>query len=235
MISDATLDLIHEWMPELLAAAAQTLQMTALAYALAVVAGLFVALGEMSRKRWLARTCRIYIEFVRGTPTLTQLFLIYFGLPAFGITLPSFGAAVVALGLHYAAYMSEIYRAGIAAVDVGQGEAASAVGMTRAESMRHIVLPQAVRVILPPMGNSLVSLLKDTSVASLIAAPELMMRADDLTSEYYMPMQIYLITGVMYFVMAFPLSMGVRWLERSMSRRRITPRRPWRRAAIGLS
>ena len=219
------LDLIREWLPELLAAAVQTLRMTALAYGLALVAGLAIALGEMSRRRSLARACRIYIEFVRGTPTLTQLFLIYFGLPAFGIALPGFGAAVVALGLHYAAYMSETYRAGIAAVDGGQGEAAAAIGMTRAEAMRHIVLPQAMRVILPPMGNSLVSLLKDTSVASLIAAPELMMRADDLTSEYYMPMQVYLLAGAMYFLMAFPLSMGIRWLERSLKRNRVRRRR----------
>ena len=218
------LDLVREWMPELLTAAAQTLRMTVLAYGLAVVAGLFVALGEMSRRRWLARLCRIYIEFIRGTPTLTQLFLVYFGLPAFGIVLPSFGAAVVTLGLHYAAYMSEIYRAGIAAVDRGQGEAASAIGMTRAETMRHVILPQAIRVILPPMGNSLVMLLKDTSVASLIAAPELMMRADDLTSEYYMPMQIYVITGIMYFVMAFPLAMAVRWLEHVLKRSRVSSR-----------
>ena len=225
MISAETLDLVREWLPELLAAAVQTLRMTALAYVLALVAGLAIALGEMSHRRPLARACRIYIEFIRGTPTLTQLFLIYFGLPALGIALPGFGAAVVALGLHYAAYMSETYRAGIAAVDRGQGEAAAAIGMTRAEAMRHIVLPQAVRVILPPMGNSLVSLLKDTSVASLIAAPELMMRADDLTSEYYMPMQVYLLAGAMYFLMAFPLSMGVRWLERSLKRNRVRRRR----------
>ncbi len=225
MISAETLGLIRDWMPELLVAALQTLKMTASAYLLAIAAGLALALGEMSHRRWLARACRIYIEFVRGTPTLIQLFLIYFGLPAFGIVLPGFGAAVVTLGLHYAAYMSETYRAGIAAVDRGQGEAAAAVGMTPAESMRHIVLPQAIRVILPPMGNSLVSLLKDTSVASLIAAPELMMRADDLTSEYYMPMQVYLLAGVMYFVMAFPLSMGVRWLERALRRGRTRARR----------
>ncbi len=225
MMSASTLDLVREWMPELLVAALETLKMTALAYVLAMVAGLALALGEMSPRLWLARACRIYIEFVRGTPTLIQLFLIYFGLPAFGIVLPGFAAAVVALGLHYAAYMSETYRAGISAVDRGQGEAAAAIGMTRSEAMRHIVLPQAVRVILPPMGNSLVSLLKDTSVASLIAAPELMMRSDDLTSEYYMPMQIYLLAGVMYFVMAFPLSMGVRWLERALGRGRAQAQR----------
>jgi ABC-type amino acid transport system permease subunit len=86
--------------------------------------------------------------------------------------------------------------------------------MTRAQTMRYIILPQSVRVVLPPMANSAISLLKDTSVASLIAAPELMMRANDITSEYYMPMQVYLITGAMYFVMAYPLSLGARRLER---------------------
>ncbi len=226
MISAATLDLIGEWMPELLDAAVQTLRMTVLAYLLAVVAGLLVALGETSRRRWLARLCRVYVEFIRGTPTLTQLFLIYFGLPSVGIVLPGFGSAVVALGLHYAAYMAEIYRTGIAAVERGQGEAASAIGMTRAEAMRHVILPQALRIIVPPMANNAVSLLKDTSVASLIAAPELMMRADDLTSEYYMPMQVYLIAGVMYFLMAFPLSLGARWLERALARRRFAVRVP---------
>ena len=121
---------------------------------------------------------------------------------------------MVALGLHYAAYMAEIYRSGISAVDRGQHEAAQGIGMTRAQTMRFIILPQSVRVILPPMANSAISLLKDTSVASLIAAPELMMRANDITSEYYMPMQVYLIAGAMYFIMAYPLSLIVRRLER---------------------
>ncbi len=224
MISAATLDLIREWMPELLVAAGQTLRMTVLAYALGVVAGLLLALGEMSRRGSLSRACRIYIEFIRGTPTLTQLFLIYFGLPSVGIVLPGFAAAVVALGLHYAAYMAEIYRSGIAAVDGGQGEAAAAIGMTRADAMRHIILPQAIRIIVPPMANNAVSLLKDTSVASLIAAPELMMRANDLTSEYYMPMELYIIAGVMYFFMAFPLSLVARWLEHTMGRSRLRSR-----------
>ena len=225
MISANTLILVREWMPELLVAAGQTLRMTVLAYALAIVAGLLIALGGMSRRRWLSRSCRVYIEFIRGTPTVTQLFLIYFGLPSVGIVLPGFAAAVVALGLHYAAYMAEIYRAGIAAVDRGQGEAASSIGMTRGEAMRHIVLPQAIRIIVPPLANNAVALLKDTSVASLIAAPELMMRADDITSEYYMPMQVYVLAGIMYFVMAFPLSMAARRLERALARSRFRARR----------
>jgi ABC-type amino acid transport system permease subunit len=116
--------------------------------------------------------------------------------------------------------MAEIYRSGIASVDRGQTEAAQAIGMTRFETMRYVVLPQSVRIILPPMTNSAIAMLKDTSVASLISAPELMLRANDLASEYYMPMQLYLITGVMYFIMAYPLSLGVRYLERMASRGR---------------
>lgn len=225
MISAATLGLMRDWLPDLVVAAGYTLRMAVLAYLLGLAAGLLVALGEMSRRRWLSRACRLYVEFIRGTPTLIQLFLVYFGLPSLGIVLPSFGAAVVTLGLHYAAYMAEIYRAGIAAVDKGQGEAAAAIGMTRAEAMRLVVLPQAVRIVVPPLANSAVALLKDTSVASLIAAPELMMRADDITSEYYMPMQVYCLAGAMYFVMAFPLSLGTRWLERAMARRRLRARK----------
>ncbi|NSZ20068.1 amino acid ABC transporter permease (plasmid) [Agrobacterium vitis] len=207
------MELIGEWMPQLLVAAGQTLQMAGLAYILGAVVGLLLTLGLRSRYGIVARGCRIYIELIRSTPTLTQLFLIYFGLASVGLVIPSFEAAVLALGLHYAAYMAEIYRSGIAAVDQGQTEAAQAIGMTRLETMRYVVLPQSVSIILPPMTNSAISMLKDTSVASLISAPELMLRANDLASEYYMPMQLYLITGVMYFIMAYPLSLGVRYLE----------------------
>jgi His/Glu/Gln/Arg/opine family amino acid ABC transporter permease subunit len=214
MISPRVFALASEWAPELLVAAGQTLRMTVFAYLLGAVAGLLIAFGGMSRRRGVVMICRVYIEFIRGTPTLTQLFLIYFGLASVNIVIPGFEAAVIALGMHYAAYMAEIYRSGIASVDRGQREAAQAIGMTRGQTMRSVILPQSVRVVLPPMANSAISLLKDTSVASLIAAPELMMRANDITSEYYMPMQVYLITGVMYFVMAYPLSLGARHLER---------------------
>ena len=220
MSAPSTLALVWSWMPDLLVAAGQTLRMTAFAYALGAVVGLLIAFGEMSHRPFLSAPCRVYIEFIRGTPTLTQLFLLYFGLASFGLVIPGFVAAVLALGLHYAAYMAETYRSGIASVDRGQREAALAIGMTGAQTMRYVILPQAVRVVLPPMTNSAISLLKDTSVASLIAAPELMLRANDVTSEFYMPMQVYLITGAMYFAMSYPLSIGVRRLERMAGRGR---------------
>jgi His/Glu/Gln/Arg/opine family amino acid ABC transporter permease subunit len=218
MISAA---LIRSWLPDLAVGAAQTIEMAVLAYGLGAGAGLLIALAEGAGLRWLYRTCRIYIEFIRGTPTLTQLFLIYFGLASLNVVIPGFQAAVIALGLHYAAYMAEVYRSGIAAIERGQSEAAAALGLRRTQAMRLVVLPQAIRIILPPMTNLAISLLKDTSVASLIAAPELMMHATDITSEYYMPMPVYLLTGAFYFIMAYPLSLLVGYLERRTGQGRL--------------
>jgi polar amino acid transport system permease protein len=212
---------LQEWMPQLLVAAGGTLKMTLLAYVVAVAGGLAIALARRSRRRSIAALAGGYVELVRGTPALTQLFLIYFGLASVGIVLSAFTAAVIGLGLNYAAYMSEVYRAGIEAVHRGQREAALAIGMTNALAMRNIVLPQAMRIIIPPMANYAVSLLKDTSVASLISAPELMLRARDLSSEYFMPMELYLLVGAMYLVMAYPLAKGARYLELRMGQGRV--------------
>ena len=213
-----SMSMFESWLPDLALGARQTVEMGALAYILAAVLGLLIALAEGAGVRWLYLSCRTYIEFIRGTPTLTQLFLIYFGLASLNVVIPGFQAAVIALGLHYAAYMAEVYRSGIAAIDRGQSEAAAALGLRRAQTMRLVVLPQTVRIILPPMTNFAISLLKDTSVASLIAAPELMMHATDITSEYYRPMPVYLITGAIYFILAYPLSLLANHLERRSRR-----------------
>jgi polar amino acid transport system permease protein len=214
-------DDLRECLPQLLTAAGGTLRMAALAYTLAIVAGLLVALALLSRHRPLAAAARWYVELIRGTPALTQLFLLYFGLASAGIVLPALFTAVVGLGMNYAAYMAEVYRAGIAAVHRGQREAALAIGMTNALAMRSIVLPQAIRIIVPPMVNYAVSLLKDTSVASLISAPELMLRARDLSSEYFTPMELYLLAGAIYLAMAYPLAKAAGWLELRMGRGRV--------------
>ena len=160
----------------------------------------------------------IYIEVFRGTPALVQLFIIYFSLTAVGIEFSSFVAAIIGLGLNAAAYLAEIYRAGLEAVPKGQMEAAKAIGMPRVQVMRWVVLPQAIRIVLAPIGNVAISLLKDTSVASLIAAPDLMLRAQDLSAVYFMPLETYILVGAMYFALCFPLSLGVRLLERKGKR-----------------
>lgn len=205
--------LLQDWMPQLLQGVLWTLRLMALSFVLAVVLALPIALARLSTNRLLRFLAHFYVEIVRGMPSLTLLFLIYFGLPAVGITLQAVDAAVIGLGLNGAAYVSEIYRAGIQAIDNGQREAAQMIGMRHAQVLRFVILPQAVRVVLPPLGNFAIALLKDTSVASLISAPEMMLQARDLTSEYFMPLQIYVVVGVMYLLMALPLASIVRLLE----------------------
>ncbi|MBN8889620.1 MAG: hypothetical protein BGP12_09105 [Rhodospirillales bacterium 70-18] len=215
-----TWDIFYTSLPELLLAAGGTLRMTAFAFVVAAVLGLVIAILRLSGGI-VGRIAFLYIELIRGIPALVLLFLIYFGLVPLGIVLGGFVAAVVALGLNGAAYLAEVYRAGIQAVDSGQHEAAQMLGMRRGQIMRDITLPQAVPIVLPPMANYLVSLLKDTSLASLIAAPELMLRSRDLAGTYYLPMEYYLLAGVMYLIMAWPMMHGVRKMERYFARGRL--------------
>ena len=215
-----TWQIFTDSLPELLVAAGGTLRMTSFAFLLAAVLGLALAIMRLAGGL-AGRVAFLYIEIVRGMPALTLLFLIYFGLVPAGIVLNSFLAAVVALGLNGAAYLAEVYRAGIQAVDPGQREAAQMLGLQRPQVMRDVILPQAVPVVLPPMGNYLVSLLKDTSIASLISAPELMLRSRDLAGTYYLPMEYYLLAGAMYLIMAWPMMHGARRLERHFARGRL--------------
>ncbi|HVZ02075.1 MAG TPA: amino acid ABC transporter permease [Dongiaceae bacterium] len=207
------LELWTEIWPELLDALLASLKLALGALALGLALGLLLALARLRGQGPLWRATGIYIEVFRGTPALIQLFIIYFGLAAVGITFSSLQAAIIGLGLNAAAYLAEIFRAGIQAVPRGQSEAALAIGMNRTQVMAWIVLPQAARIVLAPVGNVAISLLKDTSVASLIAAPDLMLRAQDLSSQYFQPLQIYLIAGGIYFLVCFPLSWLVRAVE----------------------
>ena len=209
---------LPQWMPEMLLAATGTLRMTALAFVLANAAGLCLALARLSSVRLVSAAALSYIEVVRGIPALTLLFVIYFALPAVGVRFDSFTAAVIGLGLNGAAYLAEVFRAGILSIHRGQLEAALSIGLTPIKAMRLVILPQAFRVALPPIANYAIALLKDTSVASIIAAPELMLRARDLASSSYLPMHLFLLAAVMYFVMSYPISVTVRRVERRLSR-----------------
>jgi ABC-type amino acid transport system permease subunit len=157
----------------------------------------------------------VYVEIARGMPALVILFLIYFALPTAlpALQFDSFTAACIGLGLQGAALLGEIFRAGLAAVDRGQREAALSLGLTPRQSLLHVVAPQAVRVALAPTGNYVIGLLKDTSIASIIAAPDLMLRAKDLASSSFLPMQLYVLAAVLYFAMSWPLARLVRRLE----------------------
>jgi polar amino acid transport system permease protein len=205
-----------EYLPALLRGALVSVEMTISVMALSLVFGLVVALVRLTRVRLLRAIATFYVEVVRGTPAILQLFYIYFVLPAFGINIPPFVAGVVGLTLNYSAYLSEVYRAGIQAVARGQVEAAMALGMSRGRTMRLVILPQAIRIVVPPLGNYFISLFKDTSLASTITVKELIFSGQIIAATNFQYFTIFTIAGAIYLALSYPGSLGVQMLERRM-------------------
>ncbi len=205
-------------MPFLLKGAVVTIQISLLAMALALVLGLVAAIGRMSRSRLLRFVAGFYIEVIRGTPLLVQLFIVYYGLPSYGIRLDPFTAGFLTLGVHYGAYLSEVYRAGIESIDRGQWEAAASIGMPRNMVLREIILPQAMRTVLPPIGNYFISMLKDSALVATISVAELLRSGQLRVAVTFRAMEIYLMVAALYLAMSYPLSLLTRALERRMSR-----------------
>jgi len=173
---------------------------------------------DYNQNAWGRTLASVYVEVFRAVPVLTQLFVIYFGLAGMGIRLNPLPAAIIGFGINGGAYLTEVFRAGIEAIHQGQLEGAFSIGMTRPMAMWYIILPQAVRVVLPPIGNFGIGLLKDTSIASAVAAPELMFRARSLVEATFLSTQIYLMVALLYLAMSLPLSRVVRHLEAAMGR-----------------
>jgi ectoine/hydroxyectoine ABC transporter permease protein EhuD len=198
----------------LLAGLLMTVELTVVVIVISLVFALLVALGGMSRftpLRWLVKC---YIEAIRGTPLLLQLIYVYYVLPEIGIRLNSFTAGVIALTLNYSAYLSEVYRGGIQAISRGQHDAAAALGMTRALAMRRIILPQAIRVVIPTLGNYFIGLFKDTALCSVVSIQEVVFTAQILAARNFQYFTLYTVVGVMYFAVSFPAARLVSYLER---------------------
>lgn len=211
---------LPEWWPRLIEAARVTAELSSFGFLLALVlAGVLVA---MARSPWRALrwASNAIVQFVRAVPLLALLLALYFGLPAFGLTLSGYWAGILGLGLQGAAYVAEVLRGGLDSVHRGQREAALAAGLTPRQVFANVVLPQALRVMLPPLVNCYVSLLKDSSLCALIATDELMLAARAMSSEYFLPLHIFVLVGLFYFAIAFPLSMLSRLLGRRLSRGR---------------
>ncbi len=204
----------------LLNGAVVTVAITLGALAIALVLGLALAVLRTSRIAAARGFVIAYVEVFRDIPPLTQLFIIYFGLTYVGIRLDPFPAAIVGLGLNGSAYCAEIFRAGISSLHFGQREAAVAVGMTPLAAMRFIMIPQAIRVTLAPLASYAIGLIKDTAVASAVAAPEILFRARNLTVETFDTPVIYLLVAILYFALTFPIARLVEQLERRTKARR---------------
>jgi polar amino acid transport system permease protein/cystine transport system permease protein len=199
----------------LIPAAGMTVRIAAGAFVLAIVAGLILALLQTMRISLITLIVRAYIELVRGTPVLAQLFILYFGLTQVGIRFTPVQAAIIGLGLNGGAYLAEVFRSGIESIHRGQMEAALTVGLTPMAAMRWVILPQAMTVVVPPTTNYSIALLKDTAIVSAVAAPEIMFKARNLVMETYLSAQIYLLVAIMYLCMSLILS----WISRRLERR----------------
>ncbi len=201
----------------LLQGAPMTLLISILGMAVAVAIGLFLALVNLYAPRPFAWMARAYVELVRGTPLLIQLYLIFYGLPNIGIKLSPVVAAVVGLGLNYAAYEAENYRAGIQSIPRGQMEAAQSLGMTRAQALRYVIVPQAMRLVIPPVTNDFIALFKDSSIVSIITMVELTKIYGQLASTYYDYIGAGILTAAIYFLMGLPFVRLARWAEAKLA------------------
>ena len=208
-------DLVVNSFPLLLVGAGVTIKITALSVALGVVIGLFVGIARISRIKILRILAAIYVDFFRGTPLLVQIFLVYFALPVItGQRVDPFVAAIGSCGINSGAYVAEIFRAGIQSIDKGQMEAGRSLGMTWGQTMRYIIVPQAFKRVIPPLGNEFIALLKDSSLVSVIGFEELTRRGQLIIAKTYGSLEIWLSVAVIYLAMTLTISRFVAYLER---------------------
>ena len=202
-----------DFLPTLVRALGVTLQATAGGYLLALGLGLALALGRRNGPRFMRRITTAFIEFVRSTPLLVQLYALYFLLPSAGITLSALWVGIVGLGVHYAAYVSEVYRAGLDAVPRGQWEAARALSLSRARTYRSVILPQAIPPMIPALGNYLVSLLKETPLLSAITVVEMLQAAKIRGSETFRYLEPVTMVGIAFLAVSLVAGVFLRRAE----------------------
>ncbi len=193
-----------------------TFQVTVYSILLALVIGLITGLGRISRHKYVNLVASTYVEIVRGVPLLVQLFYIYYALGRF-VRVPDMLAAVISMSFCYGAYMGEVFRAGIASIPVGQTEAARSLGFNRTQTMFHVVLPQAWRTILPPVGNEFIALLKDTSLVSILGVADLLRRGREYASESFEYFETFTMVAVIYLIITLILSKLVSIMEERLS------------------
>jgi polar amino acid transport system permease protein len=206
----------REILPRLLDASLTTIGIALAGFAIAVVLGLFLAIGRRSRHRWLSWPVTGLIEFIRSTPLLIQVYFLFYVFPNYGLNLSAMQAGIIGIALHYACYTAEVYRAGLDAVPRSQWEAVTALNMKPWTAYRDVILPQALRPVLPALGNYLISILKDTPVLSAITVVEIMQRAKNIGSESFRYLEPITMVGVFFLILSLALAWCVRRLEHRM-------------------
>lgn len=209
------LDLVVNSFPLLLVGAGVTIKITAMSVALGVLIGLFVGIARISTLKPIRFLAAVYVDFIRGTPLLVQIFLVYFALPALtGQRIDPYVAAIGACSVNSGAYVAEIFRAGIQSINAGQMEAARSLGMTWGQAMRYIIVPQAFKRVIPPLGNEFIALLKDSSLVSVIGFEELTRRGQLIIAKTYGSLEIWMSVALIYLVMTLTISRFVAYLEK---------------------
>ncbi|MEH7125844.1 amino acid ABC transporter permease [Bacillus sp. JJ1773] len=211
---DIKFDLIINSLPVLLKGAMITLQMSILAIIIGTLCGLLLAIFLLSNNKFLEVPTRIFINLMRGIPFLIQIFIVYYSFSSFGIEIPAFASGVLAMALNTAAFQAEIIRAGIESIPKGQSEAAVALGISKRQSMLRIIIPQMFVKILPSITNELITLLKNSSLVSVIAVVDLTRVGQQIVSTSYSPAEIYIAVALLYFLMNLAISQGARFIER---------------------
>jgi polar amino acid transport system permease protein len=210
--------IVWEYLPFLIRGAGMTLAITAVATIIAVVLGLVLALARISGRRLLSWPAYAYIEFFRTTPPLIQIVWFYFVVPVLiGYELNSFQAASAALGLNVAAFLGEIFRAGIQGIDATQRDAAQVLGLSRVDAYRFVILPQALRIVVPPAATTVMLLLKATALASAIGTMELTRVGQLISIETFQPFEVLTAVALLYFVINYPIALAARYLERRLA------------------
>lgn len=205
------------FLPPLLKGALYTIGLCALASILAVLIGLVVCVSKMSGIKPLVAIASGYIDLIRGTPLLLQLFYIYYALPDVGITLPAFLAGVLGLSINFGAYLAELFRSGIQSIDRGQSDAANAVGLSAWQRMRHIILPQALRNIYPGLANYGLVLIKDSSLVAVISVLELMRTGELLASSTFEAMKVYTLVALIYLAISYVVAKSFSFGEKALA------------------
>jgi polar amino acid transport system substrate-binding protein len=207
---------VRDYAGILVQAAGITVLLSLISFPVAIFVGLLIAIGRLYGPWWLKKPLGMYVEFLRGTPLMLQLYFIFFFLPEIGLKIPAFATGILGLAVNYSAYESEIYRAGIQAIPSGQMEAALSLGMSRAMAIRRIIVPQAVRIVIPPVMNDFIALFKDTSVCSVVTIVELTKRYSVLSMSTQATIELMAMTAALYLMMSYPLSIVSRRIERRL-------------------
>lgn len=224
------LRVIFDHLPMLLEGAVLTVKLTTVAVLFGIIIGTFTGMARLSHNKAIRKAAGVYVDFIRGTPLLVQVFLVYMGVPQivqfvggallkrpdFFFVIPAPVAAAIAMSINSGAYVAEIVRAGIQSIDRGQTEAALSLGLTGAQTMRHIILPQAFRRIIPPLGNEFIAMLKDSSLVSAISLEELVRRGQMVITRTFRPFEIWITVALLYLVMTLVISRFVHWSEKKL-------------------